>query len=131
MHKRGFTKYRAKKVTIDRIEFDSKKEAERYLVLKSKERNGEITDLQLQVPFVLIPAQYEEEVVYTPKRHKEKIVRKILEQKVVYVADFVYTEEGKVVVEDVKGYRNSTAYAVFVIKRKLMLFIHGIKVKEI
>lgn len=117
MHKRGFTKYRAKKVTIDRIEFDSKKEAERYLVLKSKERNGEITDLQLQVPFVLIPAQYEEEVVYTPKRHKEKIVRKILEQ--------------KVVVEDVKGYRNSTAYAVFVIKRKLMLFIHGIKVKEI
>lgn len=131
MPKNRFAKYRAKKVVIDGIQFDSKKEAERYLVLKYKEKNGEIEDLQLQVPFVLIPTQYEKAVTYTPKRHKEKIVKKILEQKVVYIADFVYTEDGEIVVEDVKGYKNSTAYAVFVIKRKLMLFIHGIKVREI
>lgn len=131
MPKKRFAKYGAKKVIIDGIQFDSKKEAERYLILKSKEKNNEITDLQLQVPFVLIPTQYENVVTYTPKRHKEKIIKKILEQKVVYVADFVYTQDGEIVVEDVKGYKNSTAYAVFVIKRKLMLFIHDIKVHEV
>ncbi len=125
------SKYLAKKVEVDGIRFDSKKEANHYLELKEQERQGLISDLQMQVPFVLIPAQYEEVVEYTPKTHKEKIVKKLLEKSLVYFCDFRYTRDGKVVVEDVKGYRNSTAYAVFVIKRKLMLYIHGIRVVEI
>ncbi len=125
------SKYLAKKVEVDGIRFDSKKEANHYLELKEQERQGLISDLQMQVPFVLIPAQYEEVVEYTPKTHKEKIVKKLLEKRLVFVSDFVYTRDGKVVVEDVKGYRNSTAYAVFVIKRKLMLYVHGIRVVEI
>lgn len=126
------SKYKAKKFTVDGIEFDSKKEAERYLVLKSQERQGIIRDLQMQVPFVLIPAQYEERIEYTPKQNKEKLVKKLVEQKVSYVADFVYIRiTGEVVVEDVKGYRKGTAYSVFVIKRKLMLERHGIKVVEV
>lgn len=95
------------------------------------ERAGQITDLQLQVPFVLIPTQYEEVVTYTPKQHKEKREKKIIERKLEYIADFVYTKDGEVIVEDVKGFKKSEAYATFVIKRKLMLYIHGIKVKEV
>lgn len=125
-------KYFSKKVVVDGKTFDSKKEAERYLILSSLEKSGGIRDLRLQVPFVLIPNQYEEVTVLSPKRHKEKTVKKLVERKVEYVADFVYTDEnGKTVVEDVKGFKLSTAYAVFVIKRKLMLWVHGIKVQEV
>lgn len=125
------TKYFSKKVEVDGIKFDSRKEADRYLYLKEQEYHALISDLQMQVSFVLIPAQYEERIEYTPKKRKKKLVNKLLEKKIVYKADFVYTKDGEVVVEDVKGYRNSTAYAVYVIKRKLMLWVHGIKVVEI
>lgn len=128
MHK---TKYFSKKVTLDGIKFDSKKEAERYLVLKARERRGEITDLQLQVPFVVLPAQYEEAETYTPKTKKKKVIKKLIERKVEYIADFVYTDNGRIIVEDVKGYKNSAAYALFTIKRKMMLYFHGIHVVEI
>lgn len=125
------TKYFSKKVTLDGIKFDSKKEAERYLVLKARERRGEITDLQLQVPFVVLPAQYEEAETYTPKTKKKKVIKKLIERKVEYIADFVYTDNGRIIVEDVKGYKNSAAYALFTIKRKMMLYFHGIHVVEI
>lgn len=126
------SKYRAKKIEVDGYSFDSKKEADRYLFLKSKERLGLIRDLQMQVPFVVIPAQYKFVTEYTPKTHKEKTVKKLAEQKVVYKADFVYTTyDGELCVEDVKGYRKGTAYSVFVIKRKLMLERHGIQVIEV
>ena len=112
-------KYGAKKVTIDGIQFDSKKEANRYCELKLLERCGEITDLELQKEFELIPAQ--------------RIDGKVVERAVKYKADFVYKENGKTVVEDVKGYRDasSAGYAKFVLKRKLMLFVHGIRVREV
>lgn len=130
--KRKTSKYLSKKTTVDGISFDSKKEAERYKQLSLLEKQGIIKNLQLQVPFLLIPAQYEEVKTYTPKRHKEKVEKKLIERKIKYVADFVYTNEnGKIVVEDVKGFRNSAAYAEYTIKRKLMLYIHGIKIVEI
>ena len=112
-------KYRAQKVIFDGIQFDSKKEANRYYELKLLERAGEITELELQKEFLLIPAQ--------------KIDGKVVERAVKYRADFVYKENGKIVVEDVKGYRDpsSAGYAKFVLKRKLMLYVHGIRIKEV
>jgi hypothetical protein len=55
----------------------------------------------------------------------------LLEREISYVADFVYYENGQLVVEDVKGYKKGPAYAVFVMKRKLMLKVYGIRVKEV
>lgn len=100
-------KYNAKKTYVDGIAFDSKKEAKRYQELKLLERGGVISDLDCQVKFELIPKQEGERPCY-------------------YVADFVYTENGKKVVEDVKGFRTD----VYKLKRKLMLERHGIKILE-
>lgn len=126
------TKYRNLKVTFDGKTFDSKKESKRWQELCLLARAGQITDLQQQVKFVLIPTQYEKFPRYsdkTGKRLKDGI--RTLEQELSYVADFVYMKDGKQIVEDVKGYKGSGAYSVFVIKRKLMLHIHGIRIKEV
>ena len=130
-------KYCNKKFTIDGIEFASKKEANRYTELKLLEKTGKIKDLELQKPYELIPAQYEESTeIYTKGAHKGKPKPgRQIERAVIYVADFVYTDcaTGKQVVEDIKGYTasNGAAYAKFIIKRKLMLWRYGIKIKEI
>lgn len=116
-------KYGNKKVTVDGIEFDSIKEANRYAELKMLQRGGAIKDLELQKKFVLIPKQCNEEN------------GKVAERECSYIADFVYTDvkTGQTIVEDVKGYRDpsSAAYAKFVIKRKLMLWKYGIKIAEV
>lgn len=106
-------KYKNKKVTCNGIKFDSKKEASRYSELLLLERAGAITNLELQVPFELIPSQ--------------KINGKVVERACKYVADFCYTENGQKVVEDTKGFKT----AEYIIKRKLMLYIHGIRIKEV
>lgn len=102
---------------MDGIEFDSKKEAKRYSELLLLERAGAIQGLQRQVKYELIPSQRQD--------------GRVVERACQYVADFVYEENGKTVVEDVKGYRDGGAYRVFTIKRKLMLYIHGIRIKEV
>lgn len=124
-------KYLSKKQIIDGIEFDSKKEASRYAELKTLERSGKIKGLRMQVPYALIPAQYEEVKYYTPKTHQEKKKKHIIEREVKYIADFVYEKDGEIVVEDVKGYRKSSAYSIFVLKRKMMLYFHNIRIREI
>lgn len=126
-------KYNTRKVEVDGILFDSKKEAARYVELKLLEQQGEITDLQLQKTYELIPAQYETFERYGKRGHRLKDGKRLIERPVTYIADFVYQQDGKTVVEDVKGYRNTGAagYAMFVIKRKLMLHIHGIRIKEV
>lgn len=130
--KKEFSKYHAKKVVVDGIEFQSKKEANRYCELKLLQRAGKISDLKLQVPFVLIPTQYEEIITYTPKRQKEKKIKKVVEKMAQYIADFTYYDEnGNYIVEDTKGYRDSVSYAYFVLKRKLMLWVHNIKIVEV
>jgi hypothetical protein len=121
-------KYHSEKVEIGDMKFDSKKEAKRWAALSVREQNGEISDLQTQVKFVLIPAQREPDTVGAKGGVKPG---KVIERECSYVADFVYNENGEQVVEDVKGFKQSTAYAVFVVKRKLMLWVHGIRVKEI
>lgn len=121
------SKYKAKKVTVDGITFDSLKESRRFRELVLLERAGRIQDLQRQVKFVLIPTQYERFERYstkTGKRLKDGI--RTAEQEVSYIADFVYTQDGKQVVEDTKGFRT----ADYIVKRKLMLHVHGIKIKE-
>lgn len=109
------------KITYAGQTFDSRKELQRYLELKKLEDELRIRCLERQVKYELIPAQ--------------RIDGKVVERAVNYVADFRYIDraKGDVVVEDVKGYRdtNSATYAKYVLKRKLMLYVHGIRIKEI
>ncbi len=126
------TKYHNRKITVGGMTFDSKKEAARFQELYFMQKAGTITDLKRQVKFVLIPAQREFTNEIDKKGNFKK--GKLLERECAYFADFVYTDNsGHVVVEDVKGYRdpNSAGYAKFVIKRKLMLHIYGIRIQEV
>lgn len=135
--RRQQNKYKAHKVEVDGIMFDSKKEAVRYSVLKAMEQEGVIWDLQRQVKFVLIPAQRAESTeVYQRGANKgQPKPGKLLERECSYVADFTYRYRGggEYVVEDVKGYRDpsSAAYAKYTIKRKLMLYMYGIRIHEV
>ena len=118
------SKYRSKKVIVDGKEFDSKREAKRYKELVLLERAGEIQHLSRQVKFVLIPTQREQGTIGKRGGVKQG---KLIEKECAYYADFFYMENGVPVVEDAKGYRTE----VFKIKKKLMLYVHGIRVKEI
>lgn len=126
---RSKEKYNAKKVVIDDITFDSKKEANRYCELKMLERAGKIKNLELQKVFELIPAQYEEndEVYKSGKNAGQQKRGKCIEKAVKYIADFVYTEDGKMVVEDTKGFRTTE----YILKRKMLLYFYGIRIKEV
>ena len=97
------SKYGNRKTTIDGITFDSAAEARRYLVLKQRHADGDITNLVLQPRYELQPRF---------KRGK-RVLRPI-----VYIADFQYEENGAVIAEDVKGVRT----AVFDLKAKLFLY---------
>ncbi len=116
-------KYGARKVTVDGITFDSCKEAERYQQLKLLQRAGEIECLRLQVPFELLPAQYEQtDAVYKRGSRKGEPKRgRCIEKSVVYLADFVYIEDGRRIVEDVKGMRTKD----YILKRKLFRYRYG------
>lgn len=94
----------------------SKKEHYRAATLKLWQRAGLISDLREQVTFVLIPTQHDND-------------GNTLEKSVRYIADFVYTDNatGHTVVEDTKGFHTPE----YIIKRKLMLQVHGIRIKEV
>ena len=122
--------------------YDSKREERRAAELRLMQMGGKISNLREQVPYLLIPAIYKtedghliENVHEKPKKELEKEFGKLtlVERSVVYVADFVYKKDGKTVVEDAKGFKDpsSAVYAKFVLKRKLMLYIHGIEVREV
>ncbi len=128
------SKYKSRKIIRNGIKYDSVKEYKRYCELSLLAKAGAITDLQRQVPFELIPAQYEEiptgEFYKRGKlKGKPKTKRVCIEQSVVYNADFVYCENSKKVVEDTKS--EATKTKDYIIKRKLMLYIHGIKIREV
>lgn len=94
---------------------DSQKEHDRSNALHLKERAGLIFNLREQVRYVLIPAQHDAD-------------GNLIERQCAYVADFVYNlPDGSVVVEDTKGFRTPD----YIIKRKLMLSVHGIRIKEL
>lgn len=117
-------KYNNKKVIVDGITFDSKKEARRYRELKLLEGAGQIQNLELQKEFELIPTQREADTVGVRGGVKRG---KVIEHAVKYKADFVYTENGETVVEDTKGMRTKD----YIIKRKLMLYVHQIRIREV
>lgn len=108
-------KYLNKKTVAGGIKFDSKRELARYRQLTLMERAGLISNLRRQVRYQLIPTQ----------RRADGVA----ERAVFYVADFVYTQEGKEVVEDLKS-EITAKLPEFIIKRKLLLHVHGITLKE-
>lgn len=118
------SKYRNKKVTLNGVTYDSKKEAKRHQELLLLEKSGAIRDLKRQVKYVLIPTQREADTVGARGGIKKG---RVIELECSYIADFVYTEDGRTVVEDTKGYRTKD----YILKRKMMLFFHSIKIKEI
>ena len=117
-------KYKNTKTIVDGIEFDSRKEAARYKELKLLEAAGEIYNLEMQVKFVLIPTQREPDFVGVRGGIKKS---KVIEKECSYLADFVYIRDGEVIVEDTKGIRTKD----YIIKRKLMLYLLGIRIQEI
>lgn len=117
------SKYHAKPVNAQGTKFDSRKEYRRWQELQLLERAGNISNLRRQVKYTLIPAQREPDIT-GPKGGVKR--GKIIEHPCTYTADFVYDRNGKEVVEDCKGYRTD----VYRIKRKLMLYIHGIRILE-
>lgn len=123
-----YRKYNNRKIIVDGIKFDSKKEATRYKELKIFEKAGIIHDVQRQVKYILIPAQYEHtNGIYSKGKNKGSPKKsKLIERECAYYADFVYTANGETVVEDTKGVKTPE----YIIKRKLMLYIHNIKIKE-
>ena len=121
------SKFHSKKITVDGITFDSKKEYLRYCELALLEKAGQIQNLELQKVYELIPAQYETFERYGKNGNRLKDGSRCIEKACVYKADFVYTENGKTVVEDTKGFKTKD----YIIKRKLMLLIHGIRLREV
>jgi hypothetical protein len=108
------SKYGNKKITVNGKTFDSKKEYNRYCELRLLEKAGAISNLQTQVRYVLIPAQRGEN-------------GKVIERQCCYIADFTYLQNGEIIAEDTKGFRTPE----YILKRKMMLYFHGIRIKEV
>lgn len=105
-------KYKNKKVVMDNILFDSKKEANYYTYLKLLEKAGKIKNLELQKKFIL-----QDKFNLNGKTYRA----------ITYVADFVYEEKGQTHVVDTKGYRTE----VYKIKKKLFMKKYGIEIEEV
>lgn len=111
------SKYGNTRVEQNGQKFDSGKEARRWLVLKQMESQGLISDLRRQVAFELAPA-----VRLEGEKRKKPALR--------YIADAVYTQDGKVIVEDVKS-AITRANPLYRAKKHLLKTVHGLDIKEI
>lgn len=108
-------KYRNAKVEYQGMTFDSKHELKRYTQLQDMQEVGLISDLKRQAKFTLIPSQY--------------VDGRCVERPCSYIADFTYMQNGELIVEDTKS--KATRTKDYVIKRKLMLYLFGIRIREI
>lgn len=108
------SKYYSKKVIVDNIKFDSKKEAAYYLKLKLLLKSGSIKNLELQKEFIL--------------QDKFKINKKT-RRKITYKADFSYvsTSDDKLHIVDVKGFKTD----IYKLKKKLFEYKYGIEIEEV
>lgn len=108
------SKYKNEPIKYDGHKFDSKKEAEYYLILKDREKKGEIRYLKLQYPIEIQPA-------FTDRQGKK--IRAIT-----YKADFYFYDRilksWRVI--DVKGFKTD----VYKLKKKLLLY-KGIEIEEV
>ncbi len=121
-------KYNNTKVEYDGIKFDSKKEMQRYIVLKDAENSGVISNLELQVKYELIPAVREEYIEHL--KTKDKVKTRILQLPITYTCDFQYLKDGVLIVEDVKASPKMLPKE-FVLKEKMMFALKGIKIKKV
>lgn len=111
------SKFFSKKVVVEGITFDSKKESQKYLELKELEKKGTIKDLELQKEYVL--------------QDKFKINNKT-RRSIVYRADFTYitTKDDKLHVVDIKS-PYTAKDKVYRIKKKMFEYRYGIELEEI
>lgn len=121
-------KYNNTKVEYDGIKFDSKKEMQRYIVLKDAENSGVISNLELQVKYELIPAVREEYIEHL--KTKDKVKTRTLQLPITYTCDFQYLKDGVLIVEDVKASPKMLPKE-FVLKEKMMFALKGIKIKKV
>lgn len=121
-----YNKYKNKKViAADGSVFDSKKELRRWYELQAMQAEGKIHNLERQVKFTLIPTQREPSTI---GKRGGLHLGKVIEKECYYLADYTYNlPTGEKVVEDAKGFKTKE----YAIKRKLMLYVHGIRIKEI
>jgi hypothetical protein len=98
-------KYNARKTVVEGIKFDSKREAARYQQLRLLERAGQISGLRLKVKYPLVV-------------NGVRIGR--------YTSDFNYVEDGREVVEDVKGHVTRD----YRLRKLLMLALYGVEIRE-
>ena len=119
-------KYGNSKVEYQGMSFDSKREMQRYIVLKEAEERGLISDLRTQVVFELVPSITEEYVKHL--KTKDKIETRVAQRAILYKADFVYQKDGKEVIEDVKVAKGLIPKE-FTLKEKLFFWRFGKKIK--
>ena len=133
-NKKSKNKYGNKPCVYNGIKFDSEKERDRYIFLKSLEDKGVISELKLQPRFTVCPEVYEErEVTYETK--KLKVQKTVTKQVKInnahyYYGDFSYLLNGSLVVEDVKG-DPSRLTDLYKLKKSLVLYFYKIEVIEI
>lgn len=119
-------KYGNKKVEYQGKLFDSKREMQRYVVLKEAEEKGLISDLRTQITFELIPAITEEYVEHL--KTKDKIKTRVLQRAVTYKADFVYIKDGEEIIEDVK-ISKALIPKEFALKEKIFFWKYGKRIQ--
>ena len=122
------SKYGNRKVTIEGINFDSEREAKRYLILKEHQNTGDISDLKLQVVYELIPAIKELKTVVLKTKTIQKEVT--IQQAITYRCDFTYIKDEKLIVEDVK-ISPKMLPPEYKLKKKLLRYVHGIDIREV
>ena len=114
----GNNKYGASKVVFKGISFDSRYERDRYIYLCHLQKQGKISGLRLQVGFriikkviKLVPVQLKTKVRYDPK---------VVEQEARYHCDFLYEENGRIIVEEFKS-KMTAELPDYILRRKLMV----------
>lgn len=114
----GNSKYGSSKVEFQGIVFDSKYERDRYLYLLDQQKQGKISGLRRQTPFLLIPKATK----LFPKQLKTKVkyVERVVEMQSLYHNDFTYIEDGKYICEEFKSAMTSKL-ADYILRRKLMV----------
>ena len=112
------SKYGSSKVEFQGIVFDSKYERDRYLYLLDQQKQGKISGLRRQTPFLLIPKATK----LFPKQLKTKVkyVERVVEMQSLYHNDFTYVEDGKYICEEFKSAMTSKL-ADYILRRKLMV----------